>query len=67
MKGVVFTEFLDFVSGALGSDVADDIINDADVPNGGAYTAVGTYPYTEMQALVTAPCRAAPASPCPTC
>lgn len=54
MKGVVFTEFLDFVSGALGSDVADDIIDDADVPNGGAYTAVGTYPYTEMQALVTA-------------
>ncbi|TFZ59481.1 hypothetical protein E4V01_08480 [Methylorubrum sp. Q1] len=54
MKGVVFTEFLDFVSGALGSELADDIIDDADVPNGGAYTAVGTYPYSEMQALVTA-------------
>lgn len=54
MKGVVFTEFLDFVSGTLGPDMADDIIDEAAVPNGGAYTAVGTYPHTEMQALVAA-------------
>ncbi|GAB6843268.1 hypothetical protein HNR00_002194 [Methylorubrum rhodinum] len=54
MKGVVFTEFLDFVSGSLGADMADDIIDDADVASGGAYTAVGTYPHTEMQALVVA-------------
>lgn len=54
MKGVVFTEFLDFVSGTLGADMADDIIDDVAPPNGGAYTAVGTYPHTEMQALVAA-------------
>lgn len=54
MKGVVFTEFLDFVSAALGPDMADDIIEESAVPNGGAYTAVGTYPHTEMQTLVAA-------------
>lgn len=54
MKGVVFTEFMDFVSSALGPDAADDVIEDSAVPNGGAYTAVGTYPHTEMQALVSA-------------
>ena len=54
MKGVVFTEFLDFVSGTHGANMADDIIDDAGVPNGGAYTAVGTYPHTERQALVAA-------------
>ncbi|SFL83603.1 heme NO-binding domain-containing protein [Methylorubrum salsuginis] len=54
MKGVVFTEFLDFVSMTLGSDMADDIIDEAAVPSGGAYTAVGTYAHTEMQALIAA-------------
>ena len=54
MKGVVFTEFLDFVSSTFGADLADDIIDDASLPHGGAYTAVGTYPFTEMQALVVA-------------
>lgn len=54
MKGVVFTEFLDFVGAKLGPDMVDDIIEDAAVPNGGAYTSVGTYPHTEMGALVGA-------------
>lgn len=52
MKGVVFTELLDFVSSSHGADMVDDIIDDAGLPHGGAYTAVGTYPYTEMQSLV---------------
>ncbi len=54
MKGIVFTEFLDFVGAKLGPDLLDDIIDDAALPNGGAYTAVGTYPYQEMGALVGA-------------
>ena len=54
MKGMVFTEFLDFVQGTLGADMVDDIIEDAAPPNAGAYTAVGTYPYAEMGALVAA-------------
>lgn len=54
MKGVVFTEFLDFVEEAVGADVVDEMIDRADLPSGGAYTAVGKYDYTEMVALVGA-------------
>jgi hypothetical protein len=57
MKGVVFTEFLDFVAAEHGGDMADDIIDDAALPHDGAYTSVGTYPFAEMQRLVVALCR----------
>ena len=62
MKGVVFTEFMDFVASTHGDDTVDDIIEDADLPHGGAYTAVGTYPFQEMQRLVVALCRRVNAS-----
>lgn len=53
MKGVVFTGFLELVETAFSPEVADRIITRADVPSGGAYTAVGTYDHHEMLALVT--------------
>jgi hypothetical protein len=54
MKGVVFTEFMDMVEQRFSADMLDDIIEDAQPPSGGAYTAVGTYPHGEMVALVSA-------------
>jgi len=51
MKGVVFTEFLSFVSERFGVDTVDDIIDDSDLPSGGAYTTVGTYNHAEMATL----------------
>lgn len=54
MKGLVFTEFLDFVAALRGGDMVDDVIDDCRLPNGGAYTAVGTYDHAEMQALIAA-------------
>lgn len=54
MKGVVFTEFLEMVEDKFSPDLADRIIEAADLPNGGAYTAVGTYPHAEMGKLVIA-------------
>jgi hypothetical protein len=54
MKGVVFTEFLDMVEDLFSADMVDDIIDDAQLPSGGAYTAVGTYPHEEIVALVVA-------------
>ncbi len=54
MKGVVFTEFLDFVSKRYSADTADDIIDASKLPSGGAYTAVGTYSHAEMAALCSA-------------
>lgn len=54
MKGVVFTEFLGLVEQQFSADMVDDIIDDAQLPHGGAYTAVGTYPFPEMVALIVA-------------
>ena len=54
MKGVVFTEFLGMVEQTFSADMVDDIIDDAQLPSGGAYTAVGTYPHDEMVAMVVA-------------
>ena len=54
MKGVVFTEFLGLVEQKFSADMVDDIIDDANLPHGGAYTAVGTYPFPEMVALIVA-------------
>lgn len=54
MKGLVFTTFFDFCEDCHGAEVLDDVIVSADLPNGGAYTAVGTYPFADMTALVAA-------------
>jgi hypothetical protein len=54
MKGLVFTEFLGFVRQQHGEDMVDDIIDASDLPSGGAYTAVGTYPHGEMFTLCSA-------------
>jgi hypothetical protein len=54
MKGIVFTEFLEMVEETHSPEMVDAIIAEAEPPNGGAYTAVGTYPAQEMGALVGA-------------
>lgn len=54
MLGIVFTEFFDMVDDVFGDEMLDDIINEAALPNDGAYTAVGRYNYEEMLRLVTA-------------
>jgi hypothetical protein len=54
MKGLVFTTFFDFCEERFGADTLDDMIQAADLPHGGAYTRVGTYPFEEMVRLVTA-------------
>lgn len=54
MKGLVFTTFYSHVEDRYGLDMLEDIIEDADLPNKGAYTSVGTYPFQDMVALVTA-------------
>lgn len=54
MKGVVFTEFMELVESRMGLEMLDRIITDADLPNDGAYTAVGTYDHVELVRLVQA-------------
>jgi hypothetical protein len=54
MKGIVFTEFLEMVETRFDPAMVDRIILSAQVPSGGAYTAVGTYDHGEMWSLVAA-------------
>jgi hypothetical protein len=54
LKGLVFTTFFDFCEERFGSDMLEDVIDDACLPHGGAFTSVGTYPFGEMVALITA-------------
>lgn len=51
---MVFTEFFSLVETAFGADMLDDIIDDANLPNDGAYTAVGTYDHMELVTMVVA-------------
>lgn len=53
MKGIVFTEFMDMVDEVFGVEITEEIIEKSDLPSGGAYTSVGTYPHSEIVSLVT--------------
>ena len=54
MKGLVFTEFLEFVEERFDADRVDDMIELAAPASEGAYTSVGTYDHHEMLQLVGA-------------
>ncbi len=54
MKGVVFTEFVDWIELRHGVPMLDKILLDAELPHGGAYTSAGTYDWSEMVALLGA-------------
>lgn len=51
MKGVVFTEFVDFVEANFSVETVDHLLDTADLPSGGVYTAVGTYSSGELVTL----------------
>jgi hypothetical protein len=53
MKGIIFTEFLDFVETHSGYETVDTILEIAAPPSGGAYTAVGNYHFSEIVSLLT--------------
>lgn len=53
MKGIVFTEFLEFVEDNHGILVVDKIIEKSKLESGGIYSAVGTYKHEEIVQLVT--------------
>lgn len=57
MKGIIFTEFLEFVTSRSGENMVDDLLDECDLPSGGVYTAVGTYDHGEIVTLLGAFCR----------
>ncbi len=52
MKGIIFVELLAMAEDTFGEAVVDDVIEKADLPSGGAFTSVGTYPCEELMALI---------------
>ena len=52
MKGIVFSEFMDLVEEKFGWETIDELIESTNLPSGGSYTAVGTYPHSEIVSLV---------------
>ena len=52
MKGIIFTSFLDLVEEKFGMEMLEEVISSANLPNKGAYTAVGTYDHAELVQMV---------------
>jgi len=53
MHGLVFREFLEFVETVHGPGALEDVIDDARLTSGGAYTRIGDYPHQELLALLS--------------
>lgn len=53
MRGLVFTEFLDFVETTAGPEMVETMLDSCDLASGGAYTSVGTYDHDEILTMLT--------------
>jgi hypothetical protein len=54
MRGIIFTEYLDFVESLHGYEAVDRIVSVDGLTDDGAYTSVGNYPYEDMVKLLIA-------------
>jgi hypothetical protein len=52
LKGILFTELIDFIERHTDIATAEQIIDEANLKSSGAFTAVGNYPHQEMLLLV---------------
>ncbi len=52
MKGIVFSEFLDMVDEKFSIEMSERLLDEVELPSGGAYTTVGTYDAQEIVDLV---------------
>ena len=52
MKGVIFTEFVEFVEDRFGPELAGQMVAASKVPSGGRYNAAGNYDHDELVRLV---------------
>jgi len=53
VKGIVFTELLEMAEEAVGEEMVDEVLDALDLESGGAYSAVGNYPCSELVAIVS--------------
>ncbi|WP_299307724.1 heme NO-binding domain-containing protein [uncultured Croceicoccus sp.] len=54
MRGVVYTELVDFLDETGGPLFAEQVLSQADLPHGGAYSRIGYYPWEEAVQIVVA-------------
>jgi len=54
MRGVIFTELIEFVEEALGFEVAEKMIEKAHLGNEGVFSQGGNYPFKDMQKMLMA-------------
>ena len=52
MKGIVFVELLKMAEDMLGEETVDAVLDATSLDSGGAYSAVGNYPCSELTALI---------------
>ena len=52
MKGIVFTELVDFIERHTSVPIAETIISEAELANDGAFTSIGNYPHSEAIKLI---------------
>ena len=63
MLGMVFTELVEWIESECSVEVAEQVLAEAGLGHGGAYTAVGSYDAAELGAIVQALVRRAGGSP----
>lgn len=54
MRGIIFTEYLDFIEANYDYEVVDRILSVEGLADDGAYTSVGKYPFEDMVKLLVA-------------
>lgn len=52
MKGVVFTEFLEFIEDKFGFDTSDEMIEKSTLSTGGVFTQAGNYPFDDLFSMI---------------
>lgn len=52
MKGVIFTQFIDYLESAHGYALVDKMLSRTKLANDGAYTSGGNYPHSDFESLV---------------
>lgn len=53
MKGIILSEFIEFLENEYGNDIAQTVIDESGVESAGAYSRVGLYDYHELLQLLT--------------
>lgn len=52
MLGIVFTSLVDMLEEKVSPEFADEVLMEAELENDGAFTAVGYYPFSELEKIV---------------